>query len=113
MVLGAGATSVGGAASADGAGVTVVTVSGVNGPVGSGAGAGGGAGADIDGVRGGAFVVAAAGVEVAAGGLTVVETEPLSPPPRRTTVQITATSRIAPATPATHIHRRSRGSTYS
>jgi hypothetical protein len=59
-------------------------------------------------VAGGADVVAAgwAVVEVA----MVVDTEPLSPPPRMTTVQITATSKIAPATPATQIHRRSIGS---
>jgi hypothetical protein len=80
-------------------GVTVVTVSGGNDATG---------GAD-DVVAGGADVVAA-GWEVVAGGATVVDTEPLSPPPRMTTVQITATSRIAPATPATQIHRRSIGS---
>jgi hypothetical protein len=52
--------------------------------------------------------VVAAGRDVV-GGTTVVDTEPLSPPPRMITVQITATSRIAPATPATQIHRRSIG----
>jgi len=87
---GAGAATVG--ASVGGAlavGVTVVTVSGVNGAAGAGA----------DGVvaAGGALVVA--GWLVVTGGATVVDTDPLSPPPRITTVQITATSRIAPATP--------------
>ena len=47
---------------------------------------------------------------VTAGGLTVADTEPLSPPPRITTVQITATRRIAAATPPTQIQRRSIGS---
>ena len=80
-------------------GVTVVTVSGGNDA----------AGGSADGV------VATLGADVAAGcvvagGATVVDTEPLSPPPRMTTVQITATSRIAPATPAIQIHRRSIGS---
>ncbi len=80
-------------------GVTVVTVSGGNDAAGGGA----------DGVvaTGGADVVAA-GCDVV-GATTVVDTEPLSPPPRMTTVQITATSRIAPATPATQIQRRSIG----
>ncbi len=83
-------------------GVTVVTVSGGSAAVGGGA----------DGVvaAGGADVVAAGCVVVGVGGAMVVDTEPLSPPPRMTTVQITATSRIAPATPAIHIHRRSIGS---
>ena len=69
------------------------------------------AGGSADGVvaTGGADVVAA-GWLVVAGGATVVDTEPLSPPPRMTTVQITATSRIAPATPAIQIQRRSIGS---
>ncbi len=35
---------------------------------------------------------------MAVGGADVFDTEPLSPPPRMTTVQITAISRIAPAT---------------
>ena len=56
---------------------------------------------------GAAEVVGAAALVVSAGGLMVFDTEPLSPPPRMTTVQITATSRIAPATPATQIQRRS------
>ncbi|CDQ46106.1 hypothetical protein BN1047_04010 [Mycolicibacterium neoaurum] len=34
-------------------------------------------------------------------------TVPLSPPPRMTPVQMTATIRMAPATPATQIQRRS------
>jgi hypothetical protein len=81
----------------------VVTVSGVNGPDGTGSGA-------CEVATGGAIEVLGAWLLVAAGGLTVLDTEPLSPPPRMTTVQITATSRIAPATPATQIHRRSIGS---
>src|SRR6476646_9173342 len=109
MVLGAGgaATWGVGVATAVGVGATVVTVSGVNGPVGSGAGAG------IEGVREGRAGVDASWVGAVTGGLTVADTEPLSPPPRMTTVQITATSSTAPAAPAIHIQRRSIGSTYS
>jgi hypothetical protein len=81
-------------------GVTVVTVSGGN--------VAGGGGADGVVAAGGADVMA--GCEVVTGGATVVDTEPLSPPPRITTVQTTATSRIAPATPAIQTHRRSIGS---
>ena len=98
---GAGAASVGAAlGGALSVGVTVVTVSGGNDAAG---------GAPAWSETGGADVVAARWL-VVAGGATVVDTEPLSPPPRMTTVQITATSRIAPATPATHTHRRSIGS---
>src|SRR5258705_2624495 len=103
MVFGAGAgaasvgVSVGGALAV---GVTVVTVSGGNDAT--------GLGADGAVAAGGADVVA--GWLVVAGGATVVDTEPLSPPPRMTTVQMIATSRIAPATPAIQIPRRSIGS---
>ena len=72
-------------------------------------GAGGGAPTSI---AGGAVAVATGGA-VAVVAMIVLDTEPLSPPPRMTTVQITATSRIAPATPATQIQRRSIGSSYS
>ncbi len=91
-----------GAAVALGAGVEVVTVSGDSGAVGA--------------ARGGTgFVVASwtgwvVWVGCAEGEVSVADTEPLSPPPRITTVQITATSRIAPATAATQIQRRSMGS---
>ncbi|WP_409370938.1 hypothetical protein [Mycolicibacterium vanbaalenii] len=76
-------------------GVTVVTVSaGKDGTAGAatrGAGAAEGSGAELDG----------------SGEATVADTEPLSPPPRIMLAVITATNRIAPATPAIHIHRRS------
>ena len=77
------------AALAVGSGVTVVTVSGVS-------GAGGGGGEPTAWRRRARADVVGAGWLVVAGGPTVVDTEPLSPPPRMTTVQITATSRIAP-----------------
>src|SRR4051812_8516838 len=99
IVFGAGAAAASVGAALGGAlsdGVNVVTVSGGN-------DAAGGAGVVV---TGGADLVAA-GWLVVAGAATVADTEPLSPPPRMTTVQITATSRIAPATPAIHIHRRS------
>jgi hypothetical protein len=63
-------------------------------------------------MTGGAVDVATGGV-VAVVAMIVLDTEPLSPPPRMTTVQITAIKRIAPATPATQIQRRSMGSSYS
>ena len=84
-MLGAGAgdafvgASVGGALAV---GVTVVTVSGGNGAAGGGA----------DGVVAAGRAVVGAGWLVVAGRATVVDTDPLSPPPRMTTVQITATS---------------------
>jgi hypothetical protein len=54
-------------------------------------------------MTGGAVVMTALGAVVGIGGATVLDTEPLSPPPRMTTVQTTATRRMAPATPATQI----------
>ena len=90
-----------GAALAVGSGDTVVTVSG-----GSAVATGGN---DVAvGAGGGAAGVATAGRGVV--GEMVVDTVPLSPPPRMTTVPTTATSRITPATPATQSHRRSSGS---
>ena len=89
-----------------GDGVTVVTVSGASVALGTGATLGG---AEAEGIVYGAV----GAVLVGAGGVTVALTGPLSPPPRITTVQITATSRIAPATPATQTQRRSIGSSYS
>ena len=92
---GGGAASVGvGVASA--VGLTVVTVSG------------GSDGATAEGVlaaRGAEVVTGASVVGVA--DVTIADTEPLSPPPRITPVVTTAMKRIAPATPATHIQRRS------
>src|SRR5690349_1166200 len=98
-----GAGSGVGAAVARGAGVRVVTVSGdIDGP------GGGGAGVDMASWAG---VVVGWLVGVgAAGEVRVAETDPLSPPPRMITVQMTATSRITPATEATQTHRRSTGS---
>ena len=75
--------------------MTVVTVSGGR--------------ASAGGMTGGAAFVVAGWLVCVVGGLTVADTEPLSPPPRITTVQSTATSRMAPATPATHTQRRSIG----
>ncbi|KAA0117971.1 hypothetical protein CIW51_05390 [Mycolicibacterium sp. P9-22] len=98
---GAGAVGTGcGTGVAVALGVTVVTVSG-----GSDGTAGAGA------VALGATVAEGCAVgSASADVVTPAETVPLSPPPRITPVQITATIRITPATPATQIQRRSSGS---
>ncbi|PEG57558.1 hypothetical protein CQY21_26765 [Mycolicibacterium boenickei] len=101
-----GSTAAGGAgagvAVALGVGVSVVTVSGDRGAVGA---ARGGTGFDVASWAGCVVCVGCADGEV-----RVADTDPLSPPPRITTVQMTAISRIAPATAATQIQRRSMGS---
>ena len=75
---------------------TVVMVSGGSEAV------GGGSTADVS-----CGAVAVAGGRLCAGVPTVADTDPLSPPPRTTSVQITATRRVAPATPAINLQRLS------
>jgi len=77
-----------------GVGLTVVTVS---------AGRDGAMGAAARGADDGS----GAALEVGSGDAIVADTEPLSPPPRIRLAVMTATNRIAPATPAIHIQRRS------
>ncbi len=65
-----------------------------------------GAGADAVGVA----VAGGAAGSVVAEEVAPAETVPLSPPPRMMPVQMTATIRMTPATPATQIQRRSSSS---
>ena len=56
---------------------------------------------------------AVAGGRLCAEGPTVADTDPLSPPPRITNVQSTATRRIAPETAAIHFQRLSTAVSYA